>query len=278
MDREGGAVRFKKGAILSALLVAVVAASGCTNVQKGAAAGGAAGAGVGALWAANAGKLNTLEGAGVGMAAGGLVGALIGDALDETGGGGQEESMARRIAMLERDLADRDGELGRLQDELDRMRGQLATKPKTEKIESQDGKFQVEQKNGQIRFTILNEVLFDSGKARLKPQGLATLDEVMEIVGENFADRSIMVEGHTDSDPIRRSKWRSNWELSSGRSLAVLHYLQQEKGMEPDRLSAAAFGEFRPVAPNDSRDGKRQNRRAVIVVQPPEENIVMVRK
>jgi len=76
------------------------------------------------------------------------------------------------------------------------------------------------------------------------------------------------VEGHTDNEPIKYSGWRSNWELSSGRALAVVHYLIDKRNLEPDRIRAVGFGEFQPVASNDAPEGRRQNRRVEIVILP----------
>jgi chemotaxis protein MotB len=75
-----------------------------------------------------------------------------------------------------------------------------------------------------------------------------------------------MVEGHTDSDPIRHSGWKSNWELGAARSLTVLHYLADKAGVDPAMMSAATFSKYQPVAGNDNAQGKAQNRRAVIVI------------
>jgi len=76
------------------------------------------------------------------------------------------------------------------------------------------------------------------------------------------------IEGHTDKVPIKRSGWKSNWELSTARALSVLHYLEKDEGISPERLSAIGYGEYRPVASNDSRDGRKQNRRVEIVILP----------
>ena len=136
----------------------------------------------------------------------------------------------------------------------------------------------VESVNGQIRFTILNEVLFDAGKAELKQSSKTTLDSVLAIIQKEYADRDITIEGHTDSDPIQKSKWKDNWELSYNRSIAVLYYLMNEKQIAPERLKAVACGESQPVAANDTSANKRMNRRAVIVVMPAKDSIVVDKK
>jgi flagellar motor protein MotB len=269
--------------LLGAGLVAVVFLAGCTTAQKGAVAGGAVGAGTGAIIANNAGILNSTEGAGVGLAAGGLVGALVGDAIDENQTRKREQEMQAQIGALQGELAGRDRDVASIRGELaGKDRAVVDMQAELERLRAELGgqrpEVKVESVNGTIRFTILDEVLFDSGKADLKKEGLATLDSVLKVTERDFPGRLLVVEGHTDADPIKHSAWKSNWELSAGRSLAVVHYLVEKKGVGPERVSAQAFGQYRPVAPNDTTANKRQNRRAVIVVMPPEQNIIVERK
>ncbi|MDK2959817.1 MAG: chemotaxis protein MotB, partial [Bacillota bacterium] len=74
------------------------------------------------------------------------------------------------------------------------------------------------------------------------------------------------VEGHTDNLPINTYRFPSNWELSTARATTVVRYLAEKHGIPPDRLSAAGYGEWRPVAPNDTPEHRAQNRRVDIVV------------
>src|SRR3989338_6456179 len=91
---------------------------------------------------------------------------------------------------------------------------------------------------------------------------------------ENLSDFNIGIEGHPDPQPIKYSGWESNWELSSARALSVLHYLE-EKNISGRRMSADAYGEFHPVASNDTKDEMKMNRRVEIVVLP---KVAKVRK
>jgi chemotaxis protein MotB len=222
-----------------------------TPAQQGAVVGGAAGGGAGALWAQHAhdSTINSWQGAGAGLVAGALTGALIGDALDEYAydNGASSKDKDALINDLQRQLAGLDN-------------------------------VKVESVNGQIRFTILNEVLFESGKAELKQSSKATLDSVMDIIQREYASRDITIEGHTDSDPIQKSKWKDNWELSYNRSIAVLYYLMNEKQIVPERLKAVACGESQPIVANDTNENKRLNRRAVIVVMPAKDSIIVEKK
>jgi len=98
------------------------------------------------------------------------------------------------------------------------------------------------------------------------------------VIKKEYADRKIMVEGHTDNQPIAHSAWKDNWELSYARSMAVVKHFMNDKGAKGETLSALACGEFRPVADNATKEGQRQNRRAVIVVLPAASNIVVDHK
>lgn len=253
--------------LLAGTVAAAVLASGCTSAQKGAAAGGAIGATSGAIWANNAGKLDSWEGAGVGLATGGLIGALVGDGWDYYQNKQEAETRGTTINALQGDLAGKEKSLADMQAEIDRLKNELGQKP-----------VQVESKDGTIRFTILNEVLYDAGKSDLRPEGLTALDSVLDLIQKEYPGRAIIIEGHTDSDPIKASAWKSNWELSAARSLTVVHYFADKKGVAPEQLSAAAFGEFKPAAPNDSAANKKLNRRAVIVVMPDAKNILIDRQ
>ena len=116
--------------------------------------------------------------------------------------------------------------------------------------------------------TFISEIFFDSGKAEIRTDGKPSLAKVAEVLNKQVIDSNVAVEGHTDNDPIKHSNWESNWELSSARALAVLHYLVDEGSVNPKRLSANGYGEYHPVAPNDTLQNKQKNRRVEIVILP----------
>lgn len=116
--------------------------------------------------------------------------------------------------------------------------------------------------------TFLAEVFFDSGKDIIKEEAKPILDKVAKVLNENAPDTLVAVEGHTDNEPIKYSGWKSNWELSTHRALAVLHYLIDECSIKPQRLSADGYGEFRPVSTNDTAEGRQKNRRVEVVILP----------
>jgi chemotaxis protein MotB len=118
---------------------------------------------------------------------------------------------------------------------------------------------------GTITVTLPNAILFDSGKAEFKKAVISELDHVCSVLKERYGGRQIDVVGHTDNDPIKKSKWKDNWELSVQRALTVTRYLSK-RCLPEKEVRAAGCGEARPVVPNSSRANKAKNRRVEIVV------------
>jgi chemotaxis protein MotB len=116
--------------------------------------------------------------------------------------------------------------------------------------------------------TVVGDLLFDSGKDKIREEGFPILDKVGGILNKELVEFNVGIEGHTDNQPIKHSKWKSNWELSTARALSVLHFMVNEKGLNPERLSAIGYGEYRSVDSNDTKEGRHANRRVEIVVMP----------
>ena len=108
------------------------------------------------------------------------------------------------------------------------------------------------------------KVLFDLGKAELKPGAKKTLNRVISLLKKY--PYNIQVEGHTDNLPIHTERFHSNWELSAARAISVIKYLHQN-GIPQERLSALGYGEYRPVAPNDTPEHRSLNRRIEILIK-----------
>lgn len=117
---------------------------------------------------------------------------------------------------------------------------------------------------GLVLQIVTDEVLFDLGKADLRPEGKAVLDGLAAALKQ--VPNNIAVEGHTDNRPISGFPFASNWELSSFRATTVLRYLVEQRGLDRTRISAAGFGEEHPLVPNDTPAHQAQNRRVEIVV------------
>jgi chemotaxis protein MotB len=139
------------------------------------------------------------------------------------------------------------------------------------KGEIEQGQIAITELQGKLTVEVVDKILFDSGQAEVKPQGLAVLKRVVEIL-MTVEDKVIRIEGHTDNIPIAGAlakRYPTNWELSAARALNVTRYLEKE-GIDPAILSAAAFGEYQPVSENDTPEGRAKNRRIAIILLPKE--------
>jgi chemotaxis protein MotB len=128
------------------------------------------------------------------------------------------------------------------------------------------GQLKVVIRDGRMLIQLESDVLFDSGKTNLKPAGEAALAKLAPVLA-GITDRKYLVAGHTDDVPIKTAKFPSNWELSTARAVEVVRFLIAN-GMKPLQVAAAGYGEFDPVAPNDTPEHRTQNRRIEIVLQP----------
>jgi len=136
--------------------------------------------------------------------------------------------------------------------------------------EISDKQVLLEKTSRGLIITMTNDILFDSGKSKLKKDAQPVLKKIAVVLNENVADRDVGVEGHTDNVPIKHSSWKSNWELSATRATSVLHYLIDECQVAPERLSAIGYGEYRPIESNDAKAGRARNRRVEIIILPKE--------
>ena len=126
----------------------------------------------------------------------------------------------------------------------------------------------IEDIEGKLKLTFIDKILFNSGSTKINEKGKEILITFAESIKED-KDHNILVEGHTDNvgvGPILKSMFPSNWELSTARSSAVVRFLQEEGGIEPERLSAIGFSYYNPVASNDDEEGRSQNRRIEIIL------------
>ncbi len=127
------------------------------------------------------------------------------------------------------------------------------------------GRIEISELRGRMTLRLKDQVLFASGSTAVNREGRAALDHVAGAL-RGIRGRTIRVEGYTDDVPTSPAgPYPSNWELSTARAVAVVRYLQ-ERGVDPTLLAAAGYGEFHPVAPNDTPDGRSQNRRIEIVL------------
>lgn len=196
---------------------------------------------------------------------------------------GEANSLQTQLARLAAEKQALESEITALQDELKRLAGErdanadavAKAKARIEMFKNMLAKFKKMLASGKIKIRIANNkmivemasaILFPSGKAKLSEEGETALAEVASILA-TIGDRAFQVAGHTDNIPIDNKNFGSNWELSAARAVAVVEFLI-EKGMAAENLSAAGYADTQPVAGNLSEEGRAQNRRIEIVLQP----------
>ncbi|MFP3725854.1 flagellar motor protein MotB [Priestia filamentosa] len=118
-----------------------------------------------------------------------------------------------------------------------------------------------------LMLTILDNALFESGKAYVKPDAMKLAKEISKLLVSK-PPREIMVSGHTDNVPISNSEFSSNWDLSSQRAVNFMEILLQNTELSPEKFSALGKGEFHPVASNSTKEGKAKNRRVEVLILP----------
>jgi chemotaxis protein MotB len=136
--------------------------------------------------------------------------------------------------------------------------------------EIQDGQVQLTEMKNRLTMTMVDKILFASGSADVSKEGKQVLDKVITIL-KDISDKRIQVEGHTDNVRIYSSiktRYPTNWELSTARATQVVRYLQEDGGLDPKALSATGYSEYQPLAANDTDENKAKNRRIEIVLLP----------
>lgn len=173
--------------------------------------------------------------------------------------GAENIRLAQELSDAQKAREEKVKELSSTYDQLvDKMKGEIAK-----------GQVTISELKGRLTVNMVDAILFDSGKAEIKSEGLVVLGKVIEIL-KSVNDKAIRIEGHTDAMPITgslASRYPTNWELSAARAINVARYLQKE-AINPALLSAAGFGEFKPVADNATVEGRAKNRRIEIVLVP----------
>ena len=151
--------------------------------------------------------------------------------------------------------------------ELDKTRMEIESSLK-EQIAQKDIK--LEEIEGKLKVTFVDKILFDSGSVMIKPKGQEVILKLADSFRDN-KDQNIGVEGHTDDVQIGAAlldRFPTNWELSAARATAVVRFLQEKGYIAPERLTASGFGFYRPVATNETPEGREQNRRIEIILVP----------
>jgi chemotaxis protein MotB len=190
----------------------------------------------------------------------------------------KSDTLSKNISELRQQVAE-------LKAENDKLNGDVAElqKAKEEKVKEVSGTYEqllasmkneisqgqvtISELKGKLTVNMEAAILFDSGRADVKPEGLEILNKMVETL-KNVSNKAIRIEGHTDVVQISGALARTfptNWELSAARAINVTKFLQQQ-GIDPRNLSAAAFAEHKPVADNDTKEGRAKNRRIEITL------------
>ena len=204
------------------------------------------------LWASALGKLGGME--------------VLRSKLDQaksslTSAQAENQKVKGQIAALQQQVADLETEkemVGQRAKGLeDEMRSDLESRDVT-----------ISNLQGRLTVNILDRVMFNSGEAVVKPDGEAVLRKIASLLA-GHPELKIHVIGHTDNVPIR-GRFASNWELSTARALAAVHFLTEKAGVDPRRVGAVGYGEYRPIADNSTAEGRARNRRIAITILPDE--------
>ncbi len=182
------------------------------------------------------------------------------------------ESSRARVRELQKNLLASQKNLLRFEDRI-RFQIQLEKGMKAQlSRERRRGTVRVRRAGDRVVISIASAILFRSGSAKLRSGSKALLVKFAGLL-RRYANREVQVRGHTDNVQISdrlAERWETNWELSAARATRVLRYLVEVGNLDPRRVSATGMGEFRPIATNDTREGRRTNRRIEIVVFPPD--------
>ncbi len=132
------------------------------------------------------------------------------------------------------------------------------------KFKHLEDRIEIEKTEKLVKIRLMGEATFDTGKADIRPQFKPLLTRIGSLMANTKGD--IIVAGHTDNVPLTGGRFRSNLGLSSARAGAVAEYLLSKSSINSKRVSTMGFGEFRPLAPNDTAEGRQRNRRVEIII------------
>ncbi len=178
----------------------------------------------------------------------------------ETRAAGLAKQLEDEIAKISKQ---KEEEIQRLANTQEQLVSELQTEIDQKQIE-------IKKLADRLSVTMVDKILFPSGEADLTPAGLQVLQRVGNII-KNVEDKIIRVEGHTDNVPIAlrlQKQFPTNWELATARATNVVRFLQETRGIPPQRLQAVGLSEFHPVASNDTPAGRSKNRRIEIALLP----------
>ncbi len=183
---------------------------------------------------------------------------------------GREQDLSERLKAEAADKARLEKERAAKEAEIQRLTQTHAELTKSLEAEIAKGDIKIKQVRDRLTINMVDRVLFDSGQSQVKPAGLQVLKQVSDIL-KKVTDKQIRIEGHTDNVPIGvklRGRFPTNWELSTGRATSVVRYLIEDGGVDRANLLAVGYADTRPLAGNDTEEGRTANRRIEIALYP----------
>jgi chemotaxis protein MotB len=175
----------------------------------------------------------------------------------------ERDALVGQVAKLDEEKAEKAAEIKRLTGTYQDLEASLRS-------EIAKGDIKIKQVRDRLTINVVDRILFDSGSAMIKPEGIKVMKTVGEVL-KKVTDKQIRIDGHTDNVPISarlKERFPSNWELSTSRATSVVRYLIDEAGIAPELLTAAGHADTQPVATNDTEDGRMHNRRIEIALYP----------
>ncbi|MCY0998734.1 OmpA family protein [Myxococcus sp. MISCRS1] len=171
-----------------------------------------------------------------------------------------------QLAALNEELARNSKKLAQAKEELEKKSSEYESLAQSLKSEISEGKIELSELKGRMTVQLKDKILFASGSARVGKEGGEALKKIADAL-KSVQGKIIRVEGHTDDVPTGGGQFPTNWELSLARAMAVVRALQ-DAGVDPTTLSAAGYGQYQPIAVNDSPENRSLNRRIEIVLAP----------
>ena len=183
----------------------------------------------------------------------------------------ENEELMEKIAERENELADRmarvdelEGLITRQQEAMRKLKGKLSDAL----LNFEDKGLTVEARDGKVYVSMENKLLFRSGSWTVGAEGRLAIEELGNVLADN-PDIAILIEGHTDNVPYSgKGPLKGNWDLSTKRATAIVNQLLENPDIIPQNLTAAGRGEYLPIAPNSTRQGRAANRRIEVVLSP----------
>lgn len=182
----------------------------------------------------------------------------------------EQDKLAMMLQEKMSKLAEREATINQLQEEINAQNEKVAALLNSVKdalLGFNSEELTVTQKDGKVYVAMSDKLLFESGSAQVNKQGKTALGKLAEVLKKQ-TDIDVMIEGHTDSKPIKTVQFKDNWDLSVVRATSVVRILTKDYDVNPLQIVPSGRGEYLPVDSNDTADGRARNRRTEIIMAP----------